>query len=69
MTDDAILQGCLRNDTTAQRELYNRYSPKMLSVCYRFAHHREDAEDMLQEGFIKVFSQIHTFQSTGAFEG
>jgi RNA polymerase sigma factor (sigma-70 family) len=69
MTDDAILQGCLRNDTTAQRELYNRYSPKMLSVCYRFAHHREDAEDMLQEGFIKVFSQIHTFQSKGAFEG
>ena len=69
MTDDAILQGCLRNDTTAQRELYNRYSPKMLSVCYRFAHHREDAEDMLQEGFIKVFSQIHTFQNKGAFEG
>src|ERR1051325_7399519 len=69
MTDDAILQGCLRNDTTAQRELYNRYSPKMLSVCYRFAHHREDAEDMLQEGFIKVFTQIHTFQNKGAFEG
>jgi RNA polymerase sigma-70 factor (ECF subfamily) len=41
----------------------------MLSVCYRFAHHREDAEDMLQEGFIKVFSQIHTFQNKGAFEG
>ena len=41
----------------------------MLSVCYRFAHNREDAEDMLQEGFIKVFSQIHTFQNKGAFEG
>ena len=69
MTEDAILQGCLRNDTTAQRELYNRYSPKMLSVCYRFAHHREDAEDMLQEGFIKIFTQIHTFQNKGSFEG
>ncbi len=34
-----------------------------------FAHNREDAEDMLQEGFIKVFSQIHTFQNKGAFEG
>ena len=54
---------------TAQRELYNRYSPKMLAVCYRFGHNREDAEDMLQEGFIKVFSQIHTFQNKGAFEG
>jgi RNA polymerase sigma factor (sigma-70 family) len=40
-----------------------------LSVCYRFAHNREDAEDMLQEGFIKVFSQIHTFRNQGAFEG
>jgi RNA polymerase sigma factor (sigma-70 family) len=69
MTEEAILQGCLHNDPVAQRELYTRYSPKMLSVCYRFAHKREDAEDMLQEGFIKVFSQIHTFQSKGAFEG
>ncbi|MHA4808394.1 RNA polymerase sigma factor [Flavitalea flava] len=69
MTEDSILQGCLKNQAAAQRELYNRYSPKMLAVCYRFAHNREDAEDMLQEGFIKVFSQIHTFLNKGAFEG
>jgi len=69
MTEEAIFQGCLKNDSAAQRELYNRYSPKMLAVCYRFGHNREDAEDMLQEGFIKVFSQLHTFQNKGAFEG
>lgn len=69
MTEEAILQGCLRNEAAAQRELYNRYSSKMLGVCYRFAHNREDAEDMLQEGFIKVFLQIHTFENRGAFEG
>jgi RNA polymerase sigma factor (sigma-70 family) len=69
MTEEAIFQGCLNNNSAAQRELYNKYSPKMLAVCYRFAHKREDAEDMLQEGFIKVFSQIHTFQNKGAFEG
>ncbi|MBH2005649.1 MAG: sigma-70 family RNA polymerase sigma factor [Sphingobacteriia bacterium] len=69
MTEQSILAGCLQNDSSAQRELYNRYSPKMLSVCYRFSQSREDAEDMLQEGFIKVFSQIHTFQNKGAFEG
>jgi len=69
MTEEAIFQGCLKNRADAQRELYNRYSPKMLAVCYRFAHNREDAEDMLQEGFIKIFSQIHTFQNKGAFEG
>ena len=67
MTEEAIFQGCLQNDAVAQRELYQRYSPKMLSVCYRFAHNREDAEDMLQEGFIKVFSQIHTFQSKAGY--
>jgi RNA polymerase sigma-70 factor (ECF subfamily) len=69
MTEEAILKGCLQNEAAAQKELYNRYSPKMLSVCYRFAHNREDAEDMLQEGFIKVFSQMHTFENRGAFEG
>lgn len=69
MTEDAILKGCLNNDAVAQRELYNKYSAKMLAVCYRYAHNREDAEDMLQEGFIKIFLQIHTFENRGAFEG
>lgn len=69
MTEEQIIAGCLQNDAAAQRELYHRYSPKMLSVCYRFAQSREDAEDMLQEGFIKVFTQVHTFQNKGAFEG
>lgn len=69
MTEEYIIAGCLHNEPSAQRELYNRFSPKMLSVCYRFAQSREDAEDMLQEGFIKVFTQIHTFQNKGAFEG
>lgn len=69
MTEEVLIQGCLRNDATAQQELYYRYSPKMLSVCYRYAKNREDAEDMLQEGFIKVFTQIHQFQNRGALEG
>ncbi len=69
MTEQSILAGCLNNDSVAQRELYNRYSPKMLSVCYRFAQNREDAEDMLQEGFIRVFTQIHSFRNSGSFEG
>lgn len=69
MTEQSIILGCIQNDPLAQRALYNLYSPKMLSVCYRYAQSREDAEDMLQEGFIKIFSQIHTFQSKGAFEG
>jgi RNA polymerase sigma factor (sigma-70 family) len=69
MTEEYIIAGCLHKEPSAQRELYTRFSPKMLAVCYRFAQSREDAEDMLQEGFIKVFTQIHTFQNKGAFEG
>ena len=69
MTEELILAGCLENNAASQDALYLRYSPRMLGVCYRFAKNREDAEDMLQEGFIKVFSQIHTFENRGALEG
>jgi len=69
MTEELMLQGCLENLATAQEALYNRFSPRMLGVCYRYARNREDAEDMLQEGFIKVYSQIHQFKGTGALEG
>lgn len=69
MIDQTLITGCIHNDPASQRELYNRFSPKMLSVCYRFAQSKEDAEDMLQEGFIKVFTQMHTFRNQGAFEG
>jgi RNA polymerase sigma-70 factor (ECF subfamily) len=69
MTEEAMVQGCIRRDPVCQQELYRRFSPAMLSVCYRYAKHREDAEDMLQEGFIKVFTQIGQFQHKGALEG
>ncbi len=69
MTEEQMLKGCLENNASTQEVLYNRFSPRMLGVCYRFARNREDAEDMLQEGFIKIFSQIHQFRSQGALEG
>lgn len=64
-----MLAGCLRNNAASQEALYNRFSPRMLGVCYRFAKNREDAEDMLQEGFIKVFTQMHQYRNEGALEG
>jgi RNA polymerase sigma-70 factor (ECF subfamily) len=69
MTEELMLAGCLKNNATAQEALYNRFSPRMLGVCYRFAKNREDAEDMLQEGFIKVFTQMHQYRNEGALEG
>lgn len=69
MTEELMLAGCLQNNAASQEALYSRFSPRMLGVCYRFAKNREDAEDMLQEGFIKVFSQIHQYRNEGALEG
>lgn len=64
-----MLAGSIKNNAVAQEVFYNRFSPKMLGVCYRFAKNREDAEDMLQEGFIKVFSQLQQFRNEGSLEG
>jgi RNA polymerase sigma-70 factor (ECF subfamily) len=69
MTEELILQGCQKNDPAAQQLLYQKYSPKMLSVCYRYAKSREDAEDMLQEGFVKIFLQINRYEHRGSLEG
>lgn len=69
MTEEQMLAGCIKQHTASQEALYHRFSPRMLGVCYRFAGNREDAEDMLQEGFIKVYTQIHQFRSEGSLEG
>jgi RNA polymerase sigma factor (sigma-70 family) len=68
MTEELILQGCINNVATAQQLLYDKYSPKMLAVCYRYARNKDDAEDMLQESFIKVFTQIKQFRGEGLME-
>jgi RNA polymerase sigma factor (sigma-70 family) len=69
MIEQSIIQDCIENDASAQRALYNKYSPKMLGICYRFAYNKADAQDILQEAFLKIFTQIHTFQFKGSFDG
>ncbi len=69
MTEEQMLAGAIKNNAAAHEALYNRFSPRMLGVCYRFAKSREDAEDMLQEGFIKIFTQLHQYRNEGALEG
>jgi RNA polymerase sigma factor (sigma-70 family) len=69
MTEEQMLAGSIKNNAASQEAFYNKFSPKMLGVCYRFAKNREDAEDMLQEGFIKIFTQLHQYRNEGALEG
>jgi RNA polymerase sigma factor (sigma-70 family) len=69
MTEEQMLTGSIRNNAAAQEAFYDRFSPRMLGVCYRFAKSREDAEDMLQEGFIKIFTQLDQYRGEGSLEG
>lgn len=69
MTDHELIAGCLRQDRPCQEALYKRFYGKMLGVTMRYARDRDEARDMLQEGFIKVFSSISNFSGKGSFEG
>lgn len=69
MTNEELLKRLREQDRTAQKWLYERYSPLMFSVCRRYLRSREDAEEALVAGFFKVFSQIDSFSGLGSFEG
>ncbi len=64
-----IISGCIRQDRRAQEELFKLFYGKMLGVCMRYARDRDSAEEMLQEGFIKIFDKLEAFDYKGSFEG
>ena len=65
MDQNELLNDCLRGKASAQRELYAYFAHSMLGLCYRYTKSMSDAEDVLQEGFIKVFKNLHQFSGTG----
>jgi RNA polymerase sigma-70 factor (ECF subfamily) len=69
IAESDLISGCINGDRKMQRELYERYSAKMFGVCLRYAGSTEEAEDILQEGFIKVFKKIGSYRGEGSFEG
>lgn len=64
-----LIKGCLENDRRMQEELYNRFAAKMYGVCLRYASNSDDAQDILQDGFVKVFRKLDSFRREGSFEG
>ena len=68
-SENDLIQGCIEENPVMQRSLYDRFSSKMYGVCLRYAGNTEDANDILQEGFIKVFKNISKFRKEGSFEG
>ena len=67
--EERMIRGCVKGQSQHQEALYNRFYRKMFGVCLRYAPDRETAEDILQDGFVKVFSKISSFNSKGSLEG
>ncbi len=68
MRDDQIIQGCIERDLKAQKMLYDRHARKMMGVCLRYCKTNDEAKDLLQESFIKVFEKISTYRAEGSLE-
>lgn len=68
-TDKELIERCLANDPKAQEFLYKRFSRRMYGVCLRFSRNTMEADDILQEGFIKVFTYLKNFRQDGSLEG
>ena len=64
-----IVQRCLKGDLRAQKELYDELSGRMLSLCLRYTADRMTAQDMLQDGFVTLFTKLDTYKGDGSFEG
>lgn len=69
MKDEELIKGCKEGKAIAQRELFERYCARMMAVCLRYMGNKDAAQDVLQEGFIKVFQNINLFREEGSFEG
>ena len=64
-----LIEACKRSERSAQRRLYDFLSPKMFPLCLRYMGDRDSAEDILQEGFVTLFTKLDSFTGEGSFEG
>ena len=69
MSDQQIIEGCAKHERKAQQELYDKYSRFLLGICMRYATDKAEAEDILQDSFLKIFFNIKDFSGTGSFIG
>ncbi|MBK9175361.1 MAG: RNA polymerase sigma factor [Flavobacteriales bacterium] len=68
-TERELIKGCLAGDRRSQEALYARYARRMYAVCLRYARHELEAQDLMQEGFIRVFEKLKDFRMEGSLEG
>jgi RNA polymerase sigma-70 factor (ECF subfamily) len=68
MTDKEIIKGCKKGDKVAQESLYTLFANRMMGLCRRYSKNREEAEDIFQDGFVKVFGGISSLSSSEKLE-
>ncbi len=69
MSDQQIIEGCAKHERKAQQVLYDKYSRFLLGVCMRYSNDKAEAEDILQDSFLKIYFNIQDFSGTGSFTG
>ena len=69
MDEKQLIEGCINGDRRAQKALYDKYSRRMMAVCLRYVKDMEDARDLLQEGFVKLYTNISKYSGEGSFDG
>jgi RNA polymerase sigma-70 factor (ECF subfamily) len=69
LSDEQLVKKCLEKDPLAQKQLFESFSRKMMGVCLRYTKDAEEAQDVLQIGFVKVFEKLHLFNNEGSLEG
>lgn len=69
MTERELIEGCKKGKRHCEREIFYRYAGRLLTVCRRYARHPMEAEDWLQDGFVRIFEKIGQFNYEGSFEG
>ncbi len=69
LTEKELIEGCRKENKACQYALFQRYAGKMLTVCRRYARHQMEAEDWLQDAFVKIFDNIGKFKGHGSLEG
>jgi RNA polymerase sigma factor (sigma-70 family) len=62
LEDDRLIEGCIAEERFAQNQLYSRFAPVMLGVCFRYAQSVQEAEDIMQDGFVKIFNNLKSFR-------
>ena len=69
MTDEQLVKECVSGNAIAQKKFYDLFARKMMGVCMRYAGNYDEAQDVLQDGFIKIFNKLPKFESKGSLEG